>query len=268
MASSLAQLCRVLSSCSVCVLASKQKLLEAQLCEVKAQARLVNEKLRAHRKSAKSRQQREEAKRIHLKQVGWRIIALAHHEEEKALDKWLSVKLPTLQAGERYNLLTEMVDEFTTLDIDNIMGMLEPIAHSDQVLLEEAKAEVAKCELHSWVCQQNIEKGLAPAVGALIQQRDGKGENVEGVVSYEPSRSRSRWASYKWISRWRKKWRMPKAKIQDRDSPTPSEMREKVWPRQCPSWQRCISRFAPPPFLVVRQSRPSPRAVCKKEAQG
>ena len=73
----------------------------------------------------------------------------------------------------------------------------------------------------------------------------GKGEKVEGVVSSEPRRSGSRWASYKWISRWRKKWRMPKAKIQDRDSPTPSEMREKVWPRQCPSWQRCISRFAP-----------------------
>ena len=226
-------------------MASNQKLLEAQLCEVKAQARQVNEKLRAHRKSAKSRQQREEAKRIHLKQVGWRIIALAHHEEEKALDKWLSVKLPTLQAGERYNLLTEMVDEFTTLDVDNIMGMLEPIAHSDQVLLEEAKAEVAKCELHSWVCQQNIEKGLAPTVGALIQQRLRVEGRAESVLTDKLSTRRGRWASYKWVSRWRKKWSMPKAKIQNRDAPTPSEMREKVRPRQFPSIRNIFKGLVP-----------------------
>ena len=144
--------------------------------------------------------------------------------------------------------------------------MLEPTAHSDKVLLEKAKADIAKFELHSWVCRQNVERGLAPTVGALIQQWDGKGAKVEGVVSYEPSRSRSRWASYKWISRWRKKWRMPKAKIQDRDSPTPSEMREKVWPRQCPSWQSCISRFAP--ICGVRQSRASAGAVCKKGVRG
>ena len=110
-------------------------------------------------------------------------------------------------------------------------------------------SEIAEYELHSWACRQNVEKGLAPSVGALIRQRDGKGEEAKGVLSSEPRRSRSRWASYKWISRWRKKWRMPKAKIQDRDSPTPSEMREKVWPRQCPSWQRCISRFGPTLFL-------------------
>ena len=183
------------------------------------------------------------------------------------MDKWLSVKLPHLQGDERCNLLSNILDEFTALEIDDIVRMLEPTAHSDKVLLEKVKAEIAKFELHSWVCRQNVEKGLAPTVGALIQQRGGKGAKVEGVVSYEPSRSRSRWASYKWISRWRKKWRMPKAKIQDRDSPTPSEMREKVWPRQCPSWQRCISRFGPTLFWV-RQSRPSARAVCKKGFHG
>ena len=199
--------------------------------EARAQARLVNERLRAHRLSARSCQRREEAKRLHLRQVGLRIVALVEHDEEKVLDKWLSVKLPLLQGDERCNLLSELLDEFAALEIDKIVRMLEPTAHSDRALLEEAKAEIAECELHSWVCRQNVEKGLAPTVGALIRQRDGKGEEAIDVLSCEPRRSRSRWASYKWLSRWRKKWSMPKAKIQDRDSPTPSEMREKVWLR-------------------------------------
>ena len=69
-------------------MASKVKMLEAQLRYAKAQARLVNEKLRTQKKSAKSRMQREEAKSLRLRQVGFRILALAQHEE-KALDKWL-----------------------------------------------------------------------------------------------------------------------------------------------------------------------------------
>ena len=155
-------------------MASNVKILEAQMREAKAQARLVNERLRAQRKSAKSCLRREEAKRLHLKQVGWRIVALAEHDEEKVLDKWLSVKLPHLQGEERCNLLSNILDEFTALEIDDIVRMLEPTAHSDKVLLEKAKAEIAKFELHSWVCRQNVERGLAPTVGALIQQWDGK----------------------------------------------------------------------------------------------
>ena len=226
-------------------MASSVQILQAQLREATAEARLVNAKLRAHRLSAGSCRRREKAKRLHLRQVGLRIVALVDHDEEKVLDKWLSVKLPLLQGDERCNLLSNILDEFTALEIDDIVRMEEPIALKDKILLEKAKAEIAKCELHSWVCRQNVEKGLAPTVGALIRQRDAKGEEAQGVLSSEPRGSRSRSSSYKWISRWRKKWRMPKAKIQDRDSPTPSEMREKVWPRQCPSWQSRISRCAP-----------------------
>ena len=64
-------------------MASNVKILEAQMREAKAQARLVNERLRAQRKSAKSCLRREEAKRLQLKQIGWRIVALVEHDEEK-----------------------------------------------------------------------------------------------------------------------------------------------------------------------------------------
>ena len=204
----------------------------------------MNEKLRAQKKSAKSRMQREEAKSLRLRQVGFRILTLAQHEE-KASDKWLSVKLPSLQADERYKLLTEIVDDFISLDIENIIRMLEPIAHNDKVLSEEAKAAIASCDLHSWVCQQNIQKGLAPTVGAIIRQRVRVNENAGYFIPDEPNIRKGRWASYKWISRWRKKWRMPKGKIQDRDAPTPSEITEKVRVVQFPSRHKISQCLTP-----------------------
>ena len=155
-------------------MASSVKILEAQMREATAQARLVKETLRAHRLTARYCRRREEAKLRHLRQVGLRIVALVEHDEEKVLDKWLSVKLPLLQRDERCKLLSNILNEFTALEIDDIVRMQEPTAHSDKVLLRKAKAEIAECELHSWVCRQNVEKGLAFSVGAS-RQRDGKG---------------------------------------------------------------------------------------------
>ena len=125
--------------------------------------------------------------------------------------------------------MTDIVDEFISLDIDTIVRMVEAIAHRDQGLLQEATAASIQCDLHLWVCEQNIRKGLAPTVGALLRQRHRLSEKVGESISDEPiAASKGRSASYKWISRWRKNWKLPKGKIQDRDAPTPSEMTEKV----------------------------------------
>ena len=97
----------------------------------------------------------------------------AHAEDApQAFEQWLSVRLQGLQEGERYKLLTDIADEFILLDIHAIVRMLEPIAHSESVLLEEAKAVVAVCDLHFWVSRQNTRKGLAPTVGAISRQLD------------------------------------------------------------------------------------------------
>ena len=226
-------------------MSSSVKMLEAQRQEAKTQARLVNEKLRAQRNLVKCRKGREETKSNRLRKVGFRILALAQ-EAQKTLDRWLSVKLPELQADDRYKLMEEIVDEFISLDIDNIVGMLEPIARSDTRLLEEAKAAISSCDLHSWVCQQNIRKGLAPTVGAMVRKRQRLSEQAGGPTSDEAVTRKGRWGSYKWISRWRKKLGMPKGKIQDRDAPTPSEMTEKVRVVQLsskPNISQCLTRM-------------------------
>ena len=208
----------------------------------------MSAKLRAQKKSEKCRRQREEARNLRLRQVGWRILALAK-DEQKALDKWLSFQVPALQPDERYRLMTDIVEEFISLDIDAIVHMMEPMAHRDKGLLEEAKAAITQCDLHVWVCEQNIQKGLAPTVGALIRHRHRLSEKVGESISDKPIAARKgRWTSYKWISRWRKNWSMPKGKIQDRDAPTPSEMTEKVRVAQFRSKHKTPQLLAPAGF--------------------
>ena len=157
----LPQACCALSSCSVCTMASRVEILEAQMQEARAQARLVNERLRAHRLSARSCQRREDAKRLHLRQVGLRIVALVEHDEEKVLDKWLSVKLPLLQGDERCNLLSNILDEFTALEIDDIVRMQEPIAHGDKILVGKSQGRDRRMR--------------TPLVGMPTECREGAG---------------------------------------------------------------------------------------------
>ena len=231
-----------------CAMFSDVKVLEAQLREAKAEARLVSAKLRAHMKSEKCCKQREQATSLRQRQVGFRILALAK-DEQKALDKWLSLKLPALQPHERYLLMTDIVDEFISLDIDTIVHMLEPIAQKDKRLLKEAKAAITQCDLHSWLCEQNIQKGLAPTVGALLRQRHRLNEKMEESTAEPIAGSKGRWASYKWISRWRMNWKLPKGQIHDRDTPTPSEMTEKVRVAQFRSKNKTPQLLATAGFL-------------------
>ena len=155
--------------------------------------------------------------------------------------------------------MTDIVDEFISLDINTIVHMLEPIAHRDKGLLQEAKAAITQCDLHMWVCEQNIQKGLAPTVGALLRQRHRLSEKVGESISDEPiATSKGRWASYKWISRWRKNWKLPKGKIQDRDAPTPAEMTEKVRVAQFRSKHKTPQLLATAGFCEANADQGSP----------
>ena len=53
----------------------------------------------------------------------WYVTGRPVQVHEKVLDKWLSVKLPLLQGDERCNLVSNIVDEFTALEIDDIVRM-------------------------------------------------------------------------------------------------------------------------------------------------
>ena len=125
-------------------------------------------------------------------------------------------------------MLADIADEFVSLRVDRINVMLEPITKHDISLLKEARAAAASCDLRSWVCEQNVAKGVAPTVGAIIHQRGRMEPMAHGTMNDNEESPPGRSASYKWIARWRSKWHMPKSKIQDRDGLPLAELREKV----------------------------------------
>ena len=115
---------------------------------------------------------------------------------------------------------------------DAIVRMLEPIAHSESVLLEEAKAAVAVCDLHFLGKPTEYPQRFGTYCGCYQQAARPAGSET-WKVTFPASQREGEVGrgSYKWISRWRSKWNMPKARIQDRDAPTPSElMLQKVRP--------------------------------------
>ena len=200
----------------------------------KAQTRALDDRIRCHRHNTQSRNRRGAAKLRHLRQVGLRILAIPDSAYE-ALEQWLPLKLPHVDQVERDTLLTQIADEFISLDVDSINLMLEPIAKHETSLLKEAKAAAASCGLRSWVCHQNVAKGVAPTVGAILRQRSRMEPIAQSTVNDNEGNPQGRSASYKWIARWRSKWHMPKAKIQGRDVLSPPELREKAKLVSCPT---------------------------------
>ena len=208
-------------------MSSDVKSLQLQLQLARSLAKSVRRELRAHQKSAQQSSRRAEANEARIKAVGFRVLALAS-DAPQALRRWLELKLPTGDKMQTTAMHTQIIDEFVALDTDIIVTMLEPIARADVAVLRDAKAMLKKWDLYSWVCEQNVVKGLAPSVAAIIQQRDCLAEVRASAGSDVPALKRSRSASYKWLSKWRQKWIMPKGKIGHKDMPTPSEMRLKV----------------------------------------
>ena len=137
------------------------------------------------------------------------------------------VKLPGADLTERTTIHTAITDEFIAMSVDRINIMLEPAAKQDISLLQEAHQEVAKCDLHFWVCQQNLEKGLAPSMGAIIHflvesvspRRVRNNKRRELLDDQRPTSG---------FGRWTRRWCMPKSKIQDRDKLSASVLRRKV----------------------------------------
>ena len=69
------------------------------------------------------------------------------------MEERLAMKLSSLQANERYKMLAEVVDEFISLDIENITRMLEPTAHSENCLWKKPKQlSLDAIFIRVWVC--------------------------------------------------------------------------------------------------------------------
>ena len=94
--------------------------------------------------------------------------------------------------------------------------------------LQQAIDWTIKSELPAWTSFQNLAKGIAPTAEAMIRQRQELQSRVMQPLEVHQPRSAKRFATYKWLSSWRRKWAMPSGRFGHRDTPSIEVRRARV----------------------------------------
>ena len=109
-----------------------------------------------------------------------------------------------------------------------IVGLTEPIAAEAQADVRAAIDIAVKWELRAWTSLQTCNKGVAPSIAAVLQNKRKLCCDIRRSVGMAPRAEAGREARYKWLSTWRRSWKMPKGGFRHVDMPTVADMRRKV----------------------------------------
>ena len=131
----------------------------------------------------------------------------------------------------------DIVDVFLQMSTEDILGLTEPIAAEAQAHLQAAMEFAVKWELHAWTSLQHRTKGVAPSVATLLEKKRKLSFGLRRSVGMAPRAEGGRKARYKWLSTWRRSWKMPKGSFRHLDMPSVVDMRRKV--RTGPWFARC-----------------------------
>ena len=159
--------------------------------------------------------------------VGLRILAVTP-DGTAPLQHYLKMQLSGESQESIDSEYEDIVQRFLGVTPEAIGDLAEPIAAETPVELQAALDFAVKWELHSWTALQNVRKGVAPTVATLLNERKRLCGSVVQSVDLPQRKENSRWASYKWLTRWRRHWGMPKGRFGHQDMPTVAEMRAKA----------------------------------------
>ena len=212
------------------------RLLQQQKSSAKAEASHFARLL----KNARARQcyemRREEERTARRRRVGLAILA-SRPEGTAVLKGFLRAELvaePEERADTEYE---DIVEVFLQMSPEAILGLTEPIAAEAQADLRAAIDFALKWELRAWTSLQNRSKGVAPSVASLLQKKRKLSCDLRRSVGMAPKAEGGVQARYKWLSAWRRSWKMPKGCFRHLDMPSVVDMREKV--RTGPWFARC-----------------------------
>ena len=118
--------------------------------------------------------------------------------------------------------------KFLATSAETLAEMLNPSSLPNQKLLKDARAFAVEMLLTSWVCQQNVDKGVTPTVGDIIQQRAHELAAMHGSCSSTLATSFELSAEYKWSKSFRKRWKLGQGKTAEREEVPLHEMRTKA----------------------------------------
>jgi hypothetical protein len=109
-------------------------------------------------------------------------------------------------------------------------------AHLNQALSRRAQQFLTEYKLHTWLADQNLKKGLAPA-RAQVWQR------MLSFASYPEKSSRTLKGQRQWCRRWRSRWSISSGRIACREMIPEKDMQDKVAARSPAEGERraCVS---------------------------
>ena len=191
--------------------------------EAKRLTRLLRQSRRHQRRS--SRQGFKDKKR--RRAVGLRILAVLP-DGTAPLQRFLEMQLSG-EAQERIGSECEdIVQRFLRMTPAAVCALAEPTDGKPTEDLQAALDFAVESALHSWTTLQNVSKGVAPTVATLLGERKRLTRRVVQTAGLPRPTEGSRWACYKWMTRWRRQWGMPKGRFAHQDMPTVAEMRAKA----------------------------------------
>ena len=106
--------------------------------------------------------------------------------------------------------------------------MAGPMTKKDAALRARAETFLAERHLCAWVEEQNVQKGIAPLSGVLLEQTRGR----------LGRRGMKRKSELQWLRRWRRRWGVTWGSFQSRDTVTV----------ECGQKKACCRRFRDPQF--------------------
>ena len=119
-----------------------------------------------------------------------------------------------------------LCEKFLATPEETLVSMLAPSYPPGKKLMVAARMFAAETVLASWVCRQNVDKGVTPTVGDIIQQRAHElaampGSSGDKATSFELS------AEHKWSKTFRKRWGFSHGKAAEREAVPLHEIRNK-----------------------------------------
>ena len=203
------------------------RLLQEQKSSAKADVTNFTRLLKQARARQRYAVRREEERISRRRRVGLAIVA-SRPKGNEVLKGFLRQELvaePEERVETEYEAIVEV---FLKMSSSAIVGLTEPIAVEAQADLRAAIDFAERWELREWTSLQNRDKGVAPSVATLLETRRKLSKDLRQSVGMTPKAEAGQKARYKWLSTWRRKWKMPKGGFKHVDMPSVVDMRRKV----------------------------------------
>ena len=143
--------------------------------------------------------------------------------------RWVSKLIERFElSADAEQVEEELAARFLASSDETLAMMLAPSSQPALQLLKAAREFAADVVLVSWVCSQNLDKGVTPTVGDLIQQRAHELSAMPGADSEARPTSFELSAEYKWSKAFRNRWSMRQGTAAEREQVPLDAMRHKA----------------------------------------